>query len=334
MPQGQETWQGRRVLVTGAGGFVGSHLAEELVRRGASVTAFVHYNSRSDPGLFADLDADIRSAIEVVAGDVRDEEAVLGAARGQDVVFHLAAVVSVPYSFLHPDEVLETNVRGTLNVLRAARHWGTPRVVHTSSSEVYGSARRVPIGEDHPLQAQSPYAASKIAADKLAESYWLTYGLPVVTVRPFNTYGPRQSARAVIPAIIVQALHRPEIRLGNLEPVRDFCYVVDTVDGFLRAAAAPAAVGGVFNLGTGRGIRIGDLAALIRELVGRDVPIAVEERRVRPPTAEVTRQCADSRAAAAVLGWQPQTDLETGLRRTIDWIRRHPDRYRPDAYEV
>ncbi len=336
-------WRGKRVLVTGAGGFIGSHLTERLLELGAQVRAFVRYNSRHDPGLLALLPPSLYSparggpegeaALELVWGDLRDSEAVSQAMEGVEVVFHLGALIAIPYSYLHPREVVETNVLGTLNVLLAARRHRPARVVHTSTSEVYGTARRVPIDESHPLQGQSPYSASKIGADKLAESFYCTYDLPVATLRPFNTYGPRQSARAVIPTIITQALAGDEVRLGALHPTRDFTFVSDTVDGFLRAAGSLRAVGQTVNLGAGGEISIGDLAAKIIELVGRDVPVVTEEQRLRPERSEVERLWADNRRAWELLNWRPQVSLDEGLRCTIAWIRDNLDRYRLGKYE-
>ena len=336
-------WRDKRVLITGAGGFIGSHLTERLAELGARVRAFVRYNSRRDPGLLALLPPPLYpparggieggAALELIWGDLRDAEAVAEAMDGVEVVFHLGALIAIPYSYLHPREVVETNVLGTLNVLMAARCHRLARVVHTSTSEVYGTARRVPIDEEHPLQGQSPYSASKIGADKLVESFHCAYGRPVATLRPFNTYGPRQSARAVIPTIITQALTGDEVRLGALHPTRDFTFVGDTVDGFLRAAGSPRAVGQIINLGADSEITIGDLAAKIIALVGRDVPIVTEEQRLRPARSEVERLWADNRKARELLGWRPQVSLDEGLRRTIAWIRDHLDRYRPGEYE-
>lgn len=324
---------GQRVLVTGAGGFIGSHLTERLVREGATVRAFVRYNSRNDTGLLQDLPRDIRDNIEVVAGDLRDPFAVLRATAGIQTVFHLGAIISIPYSYVHPAETTETNVVGTLNVLEACRMHGA-RLVHTSTSEVYGSALRVPIDESHPLQGQSPYAASKIGADKLVESYHCAYGMPVVTVRPFNTYGPRQSSRAVIPTIITQALTRDTIRLGNLETRRDFTFVSDTVDAFLLAAGATAVDGDVLNLGTGEDIAIGELAERIIALVGRPVIVETDAARIRPAASEVTRLLSDNGRARARLGWRPQISLTGGLQATINWVAHNLHAYRVGRYEI
>lgn len=325
---------GKRVLVTGAGGFIGSHLAERLVAEGATVRAFLHYNSRRDPGLLRLLSPEVLSRIEIVSGDLRDGSAVQGAVNGTDIVFHLGAHISIPYSYQHPVDVVETNLLGTLNVLMACREAKVERLVHTSSSEVYGTARQVPITEAHPLQGQSPYSASKIGADKLAESFYCTYDLPVVTVRPFNTYGPRQSARAVIPAIISQALTRTSIHLGSLETLRDFTYVDDTVNGFLLAALARNVHGKTFNLGTGVEIRIGDLAQLILKKVGKEVKIKVDRQRVRPEKSEVMQLISDFSQAQNQLHWQPKVSLDEGLDRTISWISSHLDFFQPDNYQI
>ena len=320
--------KGETVLVTGAGGFIGSHLVEALVRQGAGVRAFVRYNSRQDWGLLSQLDPALLAQIEVIAGDLRDAAAVEQAMRDVKVAYHLGALIAIPYSYVHPDEVVAVNVLGTLNVLNAARRCGIERLVHTSTSEVYGTARYVPMDEGHPLQGQSPYSASKIGADKLAESYWRAFGLPVVTVRPFNTYGPRQSTRAVIPTIITQALTAECVVLGSLVPRRDFTFVSDTVAGFLKAAAAPGAGGTTLNLGTGCDVSIEEVAQMIFAIVGRPLEIAIDTERVRPKESEVDRLCSDPALAAQVLGWRPQVSLEDGLTRTIAWMREHIADYR------
>ncbi|MGQ9599928.1 MAG: SDR family NAD(P)-dependent oxidoreductase [Anaerolineae bacterium] len=326
-------WQGKSVLVTGAGGFIGSHLTERLVRDGARVRAFVRYNSRHDMGLLALLPAELLAEIEVIAGDLRDGEAVRQAMKEADIVFHLGALISIPYSYQHPREVVETNILGTLNVLMAARELGTRRIVHTSSSEVYGTALYVPIDEKHPLQGQSPYSASKIGADKIAESFFRSFGVPVAILRPFNTYGPRQSARAVIPTIITQALTSDRIRLGALEPKRDFTFVEDTVDGFLRMGLIEGVEGKEVNLGAETCLSIGELAHKILQIVDRDLPIVCEEQRLRPSQSEVLRLHADAKRAHQILGWQPRVSLDEGLERTIAWIRDHLELYRPEVYE-
>ena len=326
-------WRDRPVLVTGAGGFIGSHLVETLARSGAKVRAFVRYNSRGDAGMLRLLPQEVLSTVEIVPGDLRDEDAVRQAVRGCNLVFHLGALISIPYSYLHPAEVASTNMMGTLNVLLSCRDLGVERLVHTSTSEVYGTARSVPISEAHPLQAQSPYSASKIGADKLAESFYCAYDLPVITVRPFNTYGPRQSGRAVIPTIITQALTREVVHLGNLEAIRDFTFVEDTVAGFLCAAQAPGGLGEEFNLGTGEEITIAAVARKIFELIGRDVAIVSDSERLRPDRSEVMRLISDNHRAREILGWFPAIPLDAGLLRTIEWIRVHLDHYRIGSYE-
>lgn len=325
-------WQNLPVLVTGAGGFIGSRLVQRLVEQGARVRAFVRYNSRADFGLLKQLPAHTLAQLEIIAGDLRDAHALALAAEGVELVFHLGALISIPYSYLHPDEVVESNILGTLNVLQACRTHGC-RLVHTSTSEVYGSALTVPITEAHPLQGQSPYSASKIGADKLVESFYRAYGVQALTVRPFNTYGPGQSARAVIPTIITQALTQDVINLGNLEAKRDFTYLDDTVDGFIKAAEAEGVQGETFNLGTGTEISIGELAQQVVELVGRPVQIAVDAERLRPEASEVTRLLSDNSKAKQLLGWQPQTTLSDGLAKTIAWIADHLDFYRVGTYE-
>lgn len=325
-------WNNKRVLVTGAGGFIGSHLAERLVELGATTRALVHYNAL---GTWGWLDGSpLARHMEVVSGDVRDRDSVRQAMAGVDVVFHLAALIAIPYSYQAPASYIGTNVQGTLNVLQAARELGLERLVHTSTSEVYGTARYVPIDEDHPLQGQSPYSASKIGADKMTEAFYLSFGLPVVTVRPFNTFGPRQSARAVIPTIIAQCLGGQAVHLGSLHPTRDLSFVGDTVTGFVQSAEAPAAIGRTVNLGSGREISIGDLAHLIVRLTGRDVSIESDPQRVRPAGSEVERLLADNRLARSLLAWEPQTSLEDGLTITIRWMQKHLERYRPDVYTI
>ena len=326
-------WLDQQVLVTGAGGFIGSHLVEALVDKGAKVRAFVHYNSRGDAGLLRLSPRETLEKIEIIAGDIRDPQAVAAAVDGCSTVFHLGALISIPYSYVHPVEVAETNIMGTVNILTACREKAVERVVHTSTSEVYGTALRVPIDEAHPLQGQSPYSASKIGADKLAESYHDAFGLPVVTVRPFNTFGPRQSARAVIPTIITQALAADVIHLGNLDSRRDFTYVLDTVAGFMRAAEAESVEGEVFNLGTGSEIRIGELAEKIIQIVGRRVLIETDENRLRPEQSEVMRLLSDNNKARRMIHWQPETSLDQGLEQTIRWIKDHLDLYQVGKYE-
>jgi len=326
------TWSGKKVLVTGAGGFIGSHLTEALVTAGAQVRAMVHYNSAGRRGWLDQ--SPLKNDMEIVAGDITDGGSVSAAMQGREVVFHLAALIAIPYSYIAPLSYVQTNIVGTLNVLEAARRLGTSRVIQTSTSEVYGTAQFVPISEAHPLQGQSPYSASKIGADKLAESYVRSFDLPVVTVRPFNTYGPRQSARAVLPTIITQCLAGKTVRLGSLTPTRDLNFVSDTAAGFMACAAHPDAVGRTLNIGSGREISVGDLARLTASLIGADVRIECEDQRLRPPGSEVERLLADNRLAADVVGWKPAVSLETGLQRTIDWFRENAGSYRADVYNV
>lgn len=324
-----------KALLTGAGGFIGSHLAEALVHRGDRVRAFVRYNSRGDLGLLDTLAPEVRAEIEVTMGDLKDADAVRKAVRGQEVVYHLAALIAIPYSYVNPIDFVQTNTLGTAHVLSACLESdGLSRALVVSTSEVYGSARYVPIDEEHPLQGQSPYSASKIGAEKLAESYHRAFNLPVTVVRPFNTYGPRQSARAIVPAITIQALWRDVVELGNLEPRRDLLYVKDTAAGLIAAATSPATLGVTLNLGTGIDVSIGDLQRRIVQLVGRDVPLRVSAARKRPAPSEVARLLADASLARRLLDWRPLYDLEAGLRETVDWIRSHPAGYRPERYQV
>lgn len=323
-------WKNKQVFVTGAGGFIGSHLAERLVESGAKVRALVHYNALGSRGWLDQ--SPLNREMEIIAGDLCDRDSVRNAAGKSEVIFHLGALIAIPYSYHAPSSYVRTNIEGSLNVLQTARDLGVHRVVHTSTSEVYGTARYVPIDEAHPLQGQSPYSASKIGADKIAESFHLSFGVPVTTVRPFNTFGPRQSARAVIPTIITQCLTGGKIRLGNLSPTRDLNFVSNTVDGFLCAAYEAAAVGRTINLGTGREISVGDLANLIVQMTGSSAVIECENQRLRPEKSEVERLLASNALAGQLLNWQPKVNLEEGLSRTIDWIRGNLDKYRPDTY--
>lgn len=327
-------WEGKRVLVTGAGGFIGSHLAEALVAAGASVRAFVRYNGRSEWGHLDKLPDEVRGALDVVAGDVVDPFIVDRAVADREVVFHLAALIAIPYSYVAPQSYVDVNVKGTLNVLEACRRHETPRLLHTSTSETYGTAIYTPIDEDHPLQGQSPYSASKIGADKLAESYFRSFALPVVTVRPFNTYGPRQSARAVIPTIITQALAGQDVKLGSLSPVRDLTFVTDTAAGFMALAGADGAVGSVVNLANGAGITVGDLAAKILAQVNPSARVLADDQRVRPEKSEVFTLIGKATRAQTLAGWTPQVSLDEGLRRTIAYLSEHLGSYKPGTYAV
>jgi len=323
----------KNVLVTGAAGFIGSHLTEALVRRGDKVAAFVRYNSSNSWGWLDTAPAEVRKQLEVVKGDLKDADAVRKAVKGRDVVYHLGALIAIPYSYVHPNDFVQTNVNGTAHVLQACLEAGA-RLVHTSTSEVYGTARRVPIDEEHPLQGQSPYSASKIGADKLAESFHLSFRLPVTTLRPFNTYGPRQSARAVIPTIISQALTGDRVKLGSLDPVRDLTFVDDTVRGFLLAGEKEEGIGQTLNLGTGQAVTIGDLAKKIIAIIGRPIRIETDAERIRPQGSEVMRLLSDPSRAKKALGWEAQIALDEGLRRTIDWIGKNLDRYKPEIYNL
>jgi UDP-glucose 4-epimerase len=324
---------GQNVLVTGAGGFIGSHLVEALVHHGCRVRAMLHYDARAHRSNLEFVPPDVLREVEVVTGDVADPHYMQWAVKGRDVVFHLAALIAIPHSYVAPSSYVQTNVVGTLNVLEACRTHGVGRLVHTSTSECYGTARYTPIDEQHPLQGQSPYSASKIAADKLAESYHLSFGLPVATLRPFNTFGPRQSARAVIPGILAQLLSGcGELRLGDTEPVRDMNFVTDTVQGFLKLAGCDAALGEVVNVGSGRGVRIGEIAEMAMQVVGRRVPIVCDARRVRPEKSEVRTLLCGAGKARELMGWTPRVSLEAGLEQAARFIRDRLALYRPEEY--
>jgi NAD dependent epimerase/dehydratase len=327
-------WSGRRTLVTGAGGFIGSHLIELLVSRGADVRAFVHYNARNDWGNLELLAPEIRTEVEVVMGDIGDPFSVARSVAGRDQVFHLAALIGIPYSYVAPQTYVETNVTGTLNVLEAVRANSGTRLVHTSTSETYGTARYTPIDEEHPLQGQSPYSASKIGADKMVESYVRSFELPATTLRPFNTYGPRQSLRAVIPTITAQALAGDVVRLGSLSPVRDFTFVTDTALAFVAVAESEAALGGTFNAGNGKGITVGEVAQVILEILGSNARIEADETRVRPEASEVFTLLADTDAITEATGWRAEVGLRDGLAQTVEYIRGHLARLKPDLYTV
>lgn len=327
--------KGKKVLVTGAGGFIGSHLVEALLEKGADVRAFVKYNGRGDWGMLSDLPAESQKSIEVIAGDVRDPFFVRKAVRGCDYVFHLAALIGIPYSYVAPSDYVAVNVQGTVNVLQACLDEGTPRLVHTSTSETYGTAQYVPIDEKHPMQGQSPYSASKIAADKMAESYYNAFDLPVVIVRPFNTFGPRQSARAFIPTAIIQALTQDRIQMGSLEPIRDLTFVKDTAAGFIKVGLCDEVVGKVVNLGIGEGYTVGAVIRKILQLLGKeDMAIELDSSRIRPENSEVIRLISNNSLAKEVCGWFPNYSLEQGLSETIEWIKKHIHIYRPDDYTV
>ena len=325
-------WSKKSVLVTGAGGFIGSHLTEYLVEIGATVNAFVRYNSRNDWGLLERLPKERLDEIEVITGDLKDADAVRHAVEEVDIIFHLGSLIAIPYSYIHPRETIETNILGALNVLTAAKENNIEKLIHTSTSEVYGTAKYVPIDENHQLQGQSPYSASKIGADKIAESFYRSFDLPVAIIRPFNTYGERQSARAVIPTIITQALTKEKIFLGSLHPTRDYTYVNDVVEGFVKVAESPKTIGEVINIGSNFEISIGDLANKIISLVGKNAEIIADSTRVRPQDSEVERLWCDNRKAEKVLGWTPTTTLEEGLKKTIEWISDNKELYKPELY--
>ena len=330
-----------KILVTGADGFIGSHLAEALVREGHDVRAIVIYNSLDSWGWLDTAPKEITSQMEIIPGDIRDPALMMSAVNGCDAVLHLAALIAIPYSYVAPDLYVQTNVQGTLNLLNAARAAEVSRFIHTSTSEVYGTARFVPMDESHPLQGQSPYSATKIGADQMVNSYFTSFQLPTVTIRPFNTFGPRQSARAVIPTIISQlAAGKKEIQLGALSPTRDFTYVSDTVGGFIAALNSTAGVGEVINLGAGFEVSIADTFATIADIMGSDALVTEDPQRVRPENSEVERLFSNNRKAKELLGWQPQLagldGFRTGLSHTVDWFSNPENlaRYRTDAYTV
>lgn len=325
---------GKRILVTGAGGFIGSHLVDELLRMDAEVTAFVHYNSRNDWGMIEERYSEKSPNLQVISGDITDSLFVKKAIADKDLVFHLAALIGIPYSYAAPESYVNTNVKGTLNVMQACLDTDIERVVHTSTSEVYGTAQYTPIDEKHPLQGQSPYSASKIGADKIAESYYCSFGLPVTIIRPFNTFGPRQSTRAVIPTIITQALTSDTIKLGSLTPVRDLTYVADTVQGFIKLAESKKTLGKTINTGSGRAVTIGELTELIIEKVNPKARVIIQQERVRPEKSEVMQLLCDNRVAQDLAGWQPKYSLDDGLSLTIKWMKGHIASYKTGIYTV
>ena len=327
-------WKGKKVLVTGAGGFIGSHLVETLVKCGARPTALVHYNSRGEWGWIETYPDSLKKKVRVIAGDIRDPDSVRKAVQGQKIVFHLASLISIPFSYDAPENYLFTNVRGAMNVLRACMDEKVEKIVHTSTSEVYGTAQYVPIDEGHPLQGQSPYSASKIGADKVVESYFYSYGVPATILRPFNTFGPRQSARAIIPTIISQALSGKDVVVGATDPIRDFLFVEDTVNGFLLAAASEKSIGETIHIGTGTGVTIKKLISITQKLMGKEFHVVTHKERIRPGKSEVMRLVCDNRKARALLKWEPTRNLEEGLRETIDWIAKHLSLYKSRLYNI
>lgn len=327
--------KGKKVLVTGAGGFIGSHLVEALIERGAEVNTIIRYNSRNDWGMLEYLPLSAKKDLNLTTGDIIDFGIVKNAVKNCDIVFHLAALIGIPYSYVAPESYVNTNIKGTLNIMQASLEEGVEKIIHTSTSEVYGTAKYVPIDEDHPLQGQSPYSASKIGADMLAHSYFLSFNMPVAIIRPFNTFGPRQSARAVIPTIISQALSTPEINLGSLSPVRDLTYVKDTVNGFISVAESDASIGEIINIGNGKGITVGELAKKILDLMGcSKTVIRADDARIRPEKSEVMQLICDNSKAKKLLGWFPQYSLDEGLKETITWIKQNRYLFKPEKYNL
>ncbi|MBK5240789.1 NAD-dependent 4,6-dehydratase LegB [Clostridium sp.] len=327
--------KGKKVLVTGAEGFIGSHLTERLVELGADVTALVQYNSLNSWGWIDSFDKNIIDSIRVETGDIRELDGMNRIIKGQEVVMHLAALIAIPYSYLSPMAYVRTNVEGTTNVLEACRMHDVEKIVHTSTSETYGTALYVPIDEKHPMQGQSPYSASKIGADKMAESFHKSFDMPIATIRPFNTYGPRQSARAVIPTIISQILaDKKEIKLGSLTPTRDFNYVKDTAEAFVKIAESDKSIGEVINAGSNYEISIGDTVKKIINIIGKDVKILCDEERLRPENSEVNRLWADNTKIKELTGWAPNYSIDRGLEETVEWIKKNLSSFKTDIYNV
>lgn len=327
----------KKILITGAGGFIGSHLVEALVEKGCQVRAFVHYNSFNRWGWLDYTDKKIKDSIEIFAGDIRDTNGVRESIRDIDVVFHLAALIGIPYSYHSPDTYLDTNIRGTLNILQSAREFEVEKVIHTSTSEVYGTAQFVPITEKHPINPQSPYSATKAAADFLVLSFNRSFNLPVTVIRPFNIYGPRQSARAIIPTIITQIISgKKKINIGSTYPTRDLTYVKDTVDGFIKIAESDKSIGEVINIGNNFEISVKDLINLISKIMNAKIEIMIEEKRVRPIKSEVERLWADTKKARELFNWKPRYSLEQGLKKTIEWFceTNNLNFYKPDMYNI
>ena len=328
-------WQGKKVLVTGADGFIGSHLTERLVELGADVTALSQYNSFNSWGWIDTFDKKVKDSIKVVTGDIREYDGMKRIIKGQEVVLHLAALIAIPYSYLSPMAYVRTNVEGTTNVLEACREYEVEKIVHTSTSETYGTALYVPIDEKHPMQGQSPYSASKIGADMMAESYYKSFNMPIATLRPFNTYGPRQSARAVIPTIISQILSgKTEIKLGSLTPTRDFNFVLDTAEAFIKVAESERTIGEVINAGSNYEISIGDTVKKIISIIGKDVKILCDDQRLRPENSEVNRLWADNTKIKELTDWKPNYNIDRGLEATVEWVKNNMQHFKTDIYNV
>jgi NAD dependent epimerase/dehydratase len=327
-------WTSKKVLITGADGFIGSHLTEKLISQGARVKAFVMYNSFNTWGWIDTFSPEDKKAAEIVCGDIRETDLLKQTLKDVDIVFHLAALIAIPYSYASPASYIKTNVEGTLNLLQTSLECGVKKVIHTSTSEVYGTAQYVPIDEKHPLQGQSPYSASKIGADMIAESFFRSFNLPVATVRPFNTYGPRQSARAIIPTLILQLLKDTKIRVGSLHPIRDFTYVGDTVDGFIKAAEAEGTNGEVINIGSNQGISIRELTNTLSQIVGKEVIIECDEERIRPVNSEVNQLLCNNQKAKELIKWHPTVKLVEGLSKTVNWFKKNQQVYKSDLYNI